>query len=57
MYGEPVSTPKKSNYARKRDFLNSYNRKADRALGAASGARVWGFDFAEGEKPWKRGDK
>jgi hypothetical protein len=33
-----MSKTKKSNYARKRDFLKSYNRKAERAPGAKPGA-------------------
>jgi hypothetical protein len=44
---------KQSNYARKREYLASVNRKAERAEGAAKGARIWGFEFPAGAKPWK----
>lgn len=49
-----MDTRPKSKYRRKRDYLVAYNRRTESEPGAAKGARVWGFDFAEGEKPWKK---
>jgi hypothetical protein len=43
---------KQSNYARKSAYLKTYNHRADKAEGAKPGARVWGFDFPIGAKPW-----
>ena len=52
-----MDTRPKSKYARKRDYLKSYNRKTEAEPDAKKGTRVWGFEFPMGEKPWARGQQ
>lgn len=44
-------TQPKSNYARKRDFLKTQNRRANED-GDEKGGRIWGFHYPIGQKPW-----